>query len=78
MFCVLARPKSHTTVALKKSVLQRSFSYHELEINVVISDTIEIVAGISGITAWVTVLNIFFLMVTNVLVRDTYLPSQKC
>lgn len=51
------------------------------EINVVISDTMEMVAGISGIAAWVTVLDVlyvFFLMVTNVLVRDTYLPSQKC
>lgn len=52
-----------------------------LEINVVISDTMKMVAGIPGIAAWVTVLNVlnvFFLMVTNVLVRDTYLPSQKC
>lgn len=51
------------------------------EINVEISDLMEIVSGISGVAAWVTVLNVlnvFFLMVTSVLVRDTYLPSQKC
>lgn len=51
------------------------------EINVVISDTMEIMAEISSVTAWVkmlNVLNVFFLMVTNAFVRDTYLPSQKC
>lgn len=66
---------------LKSKHLRKKSLTMNFEINVVISDTMEMVAGISGTAAWVTVLDVlyvFFLMVTNVLVRDTYLPSQKC
>lgn len=66
---------------LKSQHFRKVSHTKSFKINVVISDIMEIVAVISGIAAWVAVLNdlnVFFLMVTNVLLRDTYLPSQNC
>lgn len=66
---------------LKSQHFRKVSHAKSFKINVVISNTMEIVVGISGIAPWVAVLDVlkvFFLMVTKVLVRDTYLPSQNC
>lgn len=77
----LQGPNHIAWLPLKSQRFRKVSHAKSFKINVVISDTKEIVVGIPGIAAWVAVLNVlkvFFLMVTNVLVRDTYLPSQNC